>query len=382
MKKRLVLAGSAVVASLGLGIAAVPAVAQPLTLNVRCGDVTGLIAAVTQANSNPDGATIALAPRCVYRFTAAATGVDALPPITSRVTIKGKDSSLIRSATIAPLFRLLEVAPTGELTLRGIVVNGGRLLTGNGGGIRNGGTLLLDDSTVSGNQAASGGGIYNDNNGRVTAVNSKFLTNVAIVTQGGALYNNTSGTVTLKKTTVAGNTADTDGGGVENDGTLRVLDHSVFSHNEAHEHDGGAIDNDGNTTISDSRFVANWAAFEGGAINTDPRSTLEARETVFELNKAGRDGGAINNEATTTLERVKIEMNSAGRDGGGINNEQEAGAPTTRLTLIRSLVVQNRAAEDGGGINNWLNALVELRETQVIHNLPTNCAGNVAHCTG
>ncbi|MEU6890578.1 hypothetical protein ABZ934_02045 [Streptomyces sp. NPDC046557] len=379
MKKRLVLAGSAVVASLGLGIAAVPAVAQPLTLNVRCGDIAGLITAVTQANSNPDGGTISLAHRCVYRFTAG-IGDSALPPITSRVTIKGEDSTLMRS-TVVPGFRLLNVAPTGYLTLKGIVVNGGN--SDNGGGIYNAGTLLLEDTTVSGNHAAlNGGGIFN-NNGHVTAVDSRILNNIAVTLQGGGLYNSTNGNVTLKKTTVAGNTANTDGGGVENGGTLRVLDHSVFTHNEAFEHDGGAIDNDGITTISDSRFIANWADYDGGAVNNTPGASLEARETVFELNKAGRDGGAINNLGVATLERIKVEKNSAGRDGGGINNgPASARVPAIRLTLTRSLVVENRAAEDGGGINNALNALVELRDTKLNHNLPTNCAGNVAHCVG
>lgn len=59
-----------------------------------------------------------------------------------------------------------------------------------------------------------------------------------------------------------------------------------------------------------------------------------------------------------------------------------AGLPAARVTLVRSLVVQNRAAENGGGINNDVNGIVELRDDKVIHNLPTNCAGNVAHCVG
>ncbi|MFJ6722847.1 hypothetical protein ACIQOD_30520, partial [Streptomyces sp. NPDC091259] len=85
------------------------------------------------------------------------------------------------------------------------------------------------------------------------------------------------------------------------------------------------------------------------------------------------------------LEKSKVEKNSSGRDGGGINNETASArtrVPGARLTLIHSLVAENRAAEDGGGINNQQNSLVELRESKVIHNLPTNCAGNVAHCVG
>ncbi|MER6170864.1 hypothetical protein [Streptosporangium sp. NPDC001681] len=61
-------------------------------------------------------------------------------------------------------------------------------------------------------------------------------------------------------------------------------------------------------------------------------------------------------------------------------NEQEAGADTTQLTLDYTTVEKNRAAGVGGGINNWVGAKVTLKKSEIVLNLPTNCAGNVPGC--
>lgn len=88
MKKRLVLAGSALVARLGLCAATTPAVAQAVNVSIGCGDVARLIAAVRQANTA--GGTITLAKRCAYRFADDfSNSRNALPAITGNVTIVG-----------------------------------------------------------------------------------------------------------------------------------------------------------------------------------------------------------------------------------------------------------------------------------------------------
>jgi hypothetical protein len=69
-----------------------------------------------------------------------------------------------------------------------------------GGGIYNGGTLALSGSTVSSNGAGNGGGIYN----AVTGI-----------------YNG-AGNLTISSSTVTGNTAYGEGGGIYNGGTLAV----------------------------------------------------------------------------------------------------------------------------------------------------------------
>ncbi|MGI5402137.1 hypothetical protein ACQEVG_22365 [Streptomyces sp. CA-135486] len=391
MNKRLVLAGSALMASLGLCAAAVPAAAEPVNgsddvsgVSIDCGDVAGLIDAVNQANI--DGGTIKLAERCAYRFEDDfEDSGNALPAITGDVTILGKDSTLIRSSQHgASLFRLLAVNEGGSLTLKGVTVAGG-LVDGDGAGIANAGTLKLLRSTVAGNQATGNGGGISNEGGDVTLDESRVINNAVFdadtdAGDGGGLSNNADGTLTIKSSTIAGNSSEEDGGGIENWGTL-AIDGSRIVNNVARDDDGGAIHNLGTATIDNSKITENWAGIDGGAIDNGEDATLDVLATTFSRNVAGRDGGAINNEGTATLTDSWVKKNQAGRDGGGINNEQEAGADTAELTLEGTKVSENRAAGVGGGINNWAGGVVTLDEdSSVTENEPTNCEGDVPGC--
>ncbi|MEU0965155.1 hypothetical protein ABZ357_06815 [Streptomyces sp. NPDC005917] len=395
MKNRLVLAGSTLVASLGLGVSAVPAVAAQIDVTIACDDNGSqhLIDAINEANSN-NGGTIKLAKRCAYRFEEAFNGtLTALPPITSDVKIIGYESTLIRSMN-GTEFRILRVEEGGSLTLKGVTVTGGFLTAdpnddegaADGGGIANEGTLRLEKSTVIGNQVTGDGGGISNEGGNVTLVDSRVLANIAFDQGGGAgdgggLSNNAAGTLAIKKSTIAGNTSEEDGGGIQNQGNLTV-EGTLFSKNEARDDDGAAINNLGNARIEDSKFVENHAGLEGGAINNDPAATntLQVIGSSFSRNVAGRDGGALNNEGTATLRKTKIEENQAGRDGGGINNEEDGDDPTV-LTLDHTTVTGNRAAHDGGGINNWTGAEVIRKDSKISNNLPNNCAGDVPGCS-
>lgn len=388
MKIRLVLAGSTAAASLCL-YCATPSMAAEASFEVDCGDVSGLITAIGLANANPQGGTIKLAEQCAYRFEDEfQDNTDlALPPITGKVSIIGDKSTLIRSSQFGvEQFRLLAVNEDGELHLKGITVTGGDV-EGDGGGIANEGKLRLDDCTVAGNQATGDGGGISNEGGTVTLVESRILTNVVTSSvpgeagDGGGLSNNATGTLILKKTKVTGNTADEDGGGIQNQGALFV-EKSDIENNEARDDDGGGLNNLGTVTIKNSEFEANWAGVEGAGINNSEDGTLNISDTSFEENIAGRDGGGINNEGTATLKKVEIKENQAGRDGAGINNEQDPQADQTRLTVIDSKITENRAAGIGGGINNWLGAKVTLKDTKVAENEPTNCSGFVPGCSG
>ncbi|MCJ1677466.1 hypothetical protein MTF65_08975 [Streptomyces sp. APSN-46.1] len=386
MKNRLVLAGAAVAASVGLCVVASPAIAQPSDTTITCGDVAGLIAAIGAANANVEGGTITLAENCAYRFEEAYTRTgNALPAITGHVTLTGKNSTLIRSVVESlPLFRILAVSDGGSLTLDGITVTGGRI-DGNGAGITNAGTLRLEHSKVAGNQASGVGGGISNEGGDVTLINSDVLTNVVTATgndsgDGGGISNDAEGTLRVKKSTVAGNAADQDGGGIQNLGTV-TIEHSHLANNDAREGNGGGLNNLGRATVTYSKIIENWAGLEGGGINNGVDATLDIQESSLDGNKSGRDGGAINNEGTATLSKSKVLENSAGRDGGGINNEQVDGADAARLTLAHTTVSDNRAARNGGGINNWPGGVVTLTDSKIIKNLPTNCYGTVPGCS-
>ncbi|WP_327415778.1 hypothetical protein [Streptomyces sp. NBC_01233] len=375
-------------ASVGMCMAASPAMAQaPNKVNIACGDVAALITAVEEANTNAAGGTINLAKDCAYRFVDdyGSDSGNALPAITGNVAIVGHNSTLIRSVSGgSPLFRLLSVEENGTLTLKGLTVTGGRT-DENGAGIANAGTLRLEDSKVAGNQTGGNGGGISNEGGDVTLVDTEILTNVATSPtddpgDGGGLSNSATGTLTLRKSTVAGNTADENGGGIQNEGTLTV-EHGLITNNEARDGNGGAINNLGTANIKHSKLIENWAGLNGGAVNNVAGGTLEIQQSALANNKAGNDGGAVNNAGTATLKKAKVESNSAGHDGGGINNAEEEGGDATQLTLEHTTVAENRAANVGGGINNQAGAVVTLKESKIIKNLPANCAGTVPDCS-
>lgn len=116
----------------------------------------------------------------------------------------------------------------GTLTLNQVVVRDNEANTGSGG-IRNDGTLSLVRSVLAGNvaQGSSGGGLGNTQmTSTATLTNSSVYGNTAVLDGGGVWVN--LGAVTMNSTTVSGNTADSDaddngeGGGIRGSGlTLR-----------------------------------------------------------------------------------------------------------------------------------------------------------------
>ena len=153
----------AAVAALGLALA-LPLSVQAKTFRCRAGDVPCLIAAINAANANGEANTIRLAAG-TYTLTEAdngfSLGANGLPVITSPLTITGRgaETTIIEREQVAnvPRFRILNVAPTGTLTLKRLTLRGGSSRS-NGGGIWNDGTLALVHTTVADNRSGNGGG--------------------------------------------------------------------------------------------------------------------------------------------------------------------------------------------------------------------------------
>lgn len=200
------------------------------------------------------------------------------------------------------------LANAGTATLTGAVV-AENSASGHGGGIFNTGSLTLTNSQVNLNSTptgGSGGGLANQSSGFVSATGTVFLGNSSIgegalggavynsggfapfvhpriqasgmtldgVTvsdssanggRGGGVYNDLSGDLTLSGSTVSGNSADSEGGGIFNQGSLGI-DHSTLSGNSAVQNDGGGVFNgqSGRLTMVNSTLTANSTA------GTDP----------------------------------------------------------------------------------------------------------------
>jgi nitrous oxidase accessory protein NosD len=95
----------------------------------------------------------------------------------------------------------LTVGPDAAATLTNLTITGGTALRG--GGIANNGTVTLHSSTVSGNTAALDGGGIDNNGGTVRLLSSTVSGNTA-GGSGGGIYNN-GGTVSLENSSVSGN---------------------------------------------------------------------------------------------------------------------------------------------------------------------------------
>ena len=215
------LGGGAAILLAGL-LAAAPAAQASTGRTVPC-RTPALIAAINAANSR-GGATINLAPGCTYNLTAASSpnatlGDTGLPVITSQITLNGFRTTIAGNGST---FRILMVASSGKLTLRGLTITGGNT-PGPGGGIFNlEGTLVLNRTRVTGNASAggmmsSGGGIASGTLGTgpvgTAVLNfSRVDHNTTSGSAGGIL--NHGGTLILNASKVDDNTAAGGGGGI------------------------------------------------------------------------------------------------------------------------------------------------------------------------
>jgi hypothetical protein len=213
------LIGATVIAG---GMAALTPAAQAAT-PVACSE-NDLVAAVTLANSTPAADTLTLASGCTYSMTSshgsAANGQEALPVITTPIEMVGP-ATITRTA-MTP-FRIAEVSSTGRLTLTTSVALTNGSAVGGGGAILNYGEVTLTNSSLSGNTATgNGGGLANADTPSGTAPAATFTRspvsgNTAMLS-GGGIYNGQRGTLTTSGVSgsqliISGNTATTLRGG-------------------------------------------------------------------------------------------------------------------------------------------------------------------------
>jgi hypothetical protein len=273
----------------------------------------------------------------------------------------------------------------GTLTLRNATVSGssaGRdtgcrttdpnLLCSEGGGIWNTGTLTLMNSTVSGNTAPFGGGISN-RDGSLTVIDSVIGMNSAdgcrvgdaFCSFGGGVWN--SGMLMVENSTVSDNTSNW-GGGIFNRGVREpTIRNSTISGNSA-GFDGGGLLNFETLTLIDSTVADNVAGQSGGGIANERNGTLEVTNSTVSGNSAVASGGGLLNaaEAAANLVNTTVSTNTAER-GGGI---WTSGA----LLLISSTIAGNDApmgsaiyepGTPGDDLRSIMNTLIE-----------GNCAGS------
>lgn len=233
-----------------------------LTITVPCGDVTKLKDAIHTANQNLAADLIKLEPGCTYKLNSIdnlVEGNNGLPVITSEIVIEGNDSTIVRVIEGTEYqFRLLYVSADGNLTLQ---------------------NLTLENGHASGSPP----GLFSEN--------------------GGAILN--LGEVSLISSRITGNQANGIGGGIRNDGTLRIMK-STFEKNEAPATAG--LFNSGDVIITQSAFIENGVQNWADGIWSGDGGTLDMSNSTV----SGNGGSGIDNEGQLNLNFVTIVNNGNG----------------------------------------------------------------------
>jgi hypothetical protein len=317
----------------------------PAVFNINNGDVPGLIAAITTANTNNQPDTINLATGGVYNFASgyAPDGLGtALPQINAdgstanTVTVNGNGATLQASAAG---FRCLWVTG-GVLLANNLTIQNFASPAGSGSGAivvgRNAGNLTgqatFTNLTINNNIGAVGNGvgyIYGPNS--LESFNNCTITNNKVTAGaigGGAFGNGGNGTVlNFTNCILTGNTSNAVGGVIEERGTNTQ------------------------TNLTNCTVSGNMAGGNGGVLSiTGTGATVSVNSSTLATNSAGGNGGVLSISGsgdTVTITGSTLTQNTAtGHAGtmyikGGINEN---------VTISNSTISGNKGNIYEGGI--------------------------------
>jgi parallel beta-helix repeat protein len=252
------LIGATVVA----GSMAILAPAAQASTPVACSE-NALVDAINLANTTVAADTLALAGDCTYNMTSPHGGpTNALPVITTPIELLGP-ATITRASLL--LYRIAEVSSTGSLTLTTSVALTNGSIVGDGGGILNHGAVTLTVSSLSGNHATgNGGGLANADTPSGTAPAASFtgstVSGNSTLLSGGGIYNGQRGTLSTTGVPmdVIGNTAVVNGGGIAAvDSTATTLTGTTVTNNVAVLGGGVYRQGAGTMTTTNSPISAN-----------------------------------------------------------------------------------------------------------------------------
>jgi CSLREA domain-containing protein len=351
--------------------------AYPAVFNIANGDVPGLKAAITTANSNGQADTINLASGGIYTLNSvdnSADGPTGLPTIANDVagldlTINGNGATIQRSMVAGtPDFRIFSVSDGTSLSCVGLTIANGKLsgtngVPGNGAGIYAfQANVALTNCTLRNNVAHFGGAIYK-NLGAVTADASFLIANSAA--SGAGIYSS-GGSLVVTNSDFTENVTPAGGlgGAIRNEAGQLTISDSRLNLNTGGN--GGALANFGNATLLRSVLNDNTTTPSGGGGAIYNGNLLTVESSTLHGNRTGT-GGAIYNIASTTLRDSTISNNNATGSGGGLTN-------AIGTMFLTGCTVSRNTATDGGGLRTIAGS-VEIRCATFNLNSATNGGG-------
>jgi uncharacterized repeat protein (TIGR01451 family) len=213
--------------------------------------------------------------------------------IDKNLTIQGTGANRLlvgRDPASASVFRVFNIAPGANVTIRGLTISNGQA-PDTGGGIRNSGTLVLQDSIVSGNHAdtGSGGGVFNQ--GTMTIINSAIVGNTASNSGG---VETVSGSLFIINSTISSNSATAFGGGIQPLGGFVSLTNVTVTNNHADANNdgtgfGGGVMASTGITLNNTIVAGNYRG--SGTSTPDDIQGNVAPSSSFNLVGTGGNGG-------------------------------------------------------------------------------------------
>ena len=283
--------------------------------------------------------------------------------ISNPLTIKGPGAGkVIISGNGAS--GILNIAYANNATIATTTISGVALINGNafdGGAINSQEPLTVVNSIISGSTASNnGGGIFVKTDGKFTMSGTTVTGNTADA--GGGLYLEVTGGISITKSTISGNTATSGRGGgayiSTNGGTnltakFLVKDTTIVGNTASGDGGGVFLSPDGrDVSVINSTIAGNTAGINGGGIFMRI-GTLQLKNSTLSGNTADRGGGIyiqVPGTKTSTITSTKILNNRATvTTGGGIQFDGQSSATAT-LNILKSTIAGNAANVEGGGI--------------------------------
>jgi hypothetical protein len=246
--------------------------------------------------------------------------------------------------------------------------------TGRGGGLFIGaGSYSLVDTTIADNFATNeGGGIEDLGTAPSTITRGRIINNIS--SGAGAGIRHVSGQeLTINHSTISGNTAATTntvtGGGIASQGATLNINYSTISGNKSHFAGGIYVANLGASTklnLVGSTITGNTAVSDGGGLFVfGAGATLTNSTIVNNLAGAGTGGGlGMQNSgagtATVIVINNTIAFNRSNANGGGIT--AISGSLTLKNTLIAGNISGTNADLQAAFLSEGFN-LVQTRGT-------------------
>ena len=255
------------------------------------------------------------------------------------LTVNGGDASTNHSVGVYTSTSTSSKASTTK-TFSGAVIAGGYSSNGGGGiHIKKNATVTINNVTIAGCRAEQnwgsdgyGGGICADSSGITINLNNSTITGNYAYNDGGGIYecNSNNFRLTLKESHIDYNYCDDDGGGICIDGekiTVKGDKKSSVSFNQAGGSYGGGI------YLWNDEVNLSGLTIEGNKISN------------------GKGGGVYIQEETVVLSYLEVKNNTA-KTGGGIYDNNDGN------TLSNCTITGNTATERGGGV--FVDAHVDI----------------------